>query len=502
MKKVFLIFLMIFLIAPASLAEITITTDQPVYNLGNKIKASASVVQSNDFEGLFKLTISCENYKLDYFLTPLSLESNFRSAVSVPEVTVKPSMLGNCVITGDLVTNDNLIIEEKVSERFSVTNHLAVLPVNSKIVSLPSQQIQIASVVNEAFGNNVLKASADVKLDNNSYTIEIVDGKLNLSLQLPSNIKSGKHTIEIRASDQKNNMGESSIELEVTAVPSYITLELSGNSLDPGSKVEIISSLYDQADDLINATLELELTGPRGNKVFNKVVQSNEKIDYEFSQYAEPGTYILASVYKALSAKALINITTIREVKVKYGNETVLIENIGNVPFEEELTFILQSKLNKYPITKKINVEPGKLLSVDLSKEVPLGVYDVTLPIKEGLEPIKQETQEIVENIVESAQESISNLLPEKESVLATDVTIHDNRPIYKRITGALASISSALVGAEGIATKNPLVAPTILVIIVLLLVIRYGGKPIMRLLKRKKSDGTIDKENVEKKQN
>ncbi|MBI2650358.1 hypothetical protein HYX04_03515, partial [Candidatus Woesearchaeota archaeon] len=255
MKKGVLLFLIALLAVPSAFADITITTDQSIYNLGNRIKASASILQDNSFEGLFELTISCDNYKLQYFLTPISLEANFRTAVNVPELAATSSMLGNCKITGNLVTNDNLVIEQKNSNNFGVTSQLAVLPVKSKVTALPGDNILVSGIVNEAFGNNVLRASTRVVLDNYSSTIDALDGKFNLTIELPKNIKSGRHTIEISASDQKNNAGSSSIELEVTAVPTYVALETSAAQLMPGSKIEITSSLYDQADDLINESL-------------------------------------------------------------------------------------------------------------------------------------------------------------------------------------------------------------------------------------------------------
>ena len=487
MKKAILL-LMLLLILPAAFADITITTEQSIYNLGNKIKVSASVLQAGSFEGLFKLAISCTDYRLEYFLTPISLEANFRTAVNVPELVATSSMLGDCTITGDLTTNDNLAIEEKNSNTLQITRQLAILPVNSKITALPGDSILVSGIINEAFGNNVLKASAKITLDNNTYAIDAADGKFNLTINIPKNIKSGKHTIGISASDSKNNFGDASVELDVTAVPRHIKLELSSSQLLPGSKADITSSLYDQADDLINSSLDLELTSPNGNKVFRKIVQSNEKISYEFSQYAEPGLYLLAGSYKNLLVQSTINLTAIREVKIKYENETVFIENIGNVPFADELTFLLESELKKYPITKKINVEPGKILDIDLSKEVPLGVYDIKLPIKEGIGPVKEKVEDIIHDAAQSAQESIKNLLPQEE-VLADGVEIHDNRPIYKKIGSGLSLISGAIVGADGVLAKNPLIAPMILVTIVLLLVVRYGRKPIMRLIKGKKDD-------------
>ena len=496
MKKGALFLLVSLLILPVSLADISIQTEQNTYNLGNKIRVSASVLQPNSFEGLFKLTLNCGTYNLQYFLTPISLEANFRSAVDVPEVVATSSMLGDCTVIGNLLTNDNLVIEEKNSNNFAVTNQLDVLPVNRRITALPGDAIQVTGVVNEAYGNNVLKASAKITLDSNSYVIDAIDGKFNLTLQLNKNIKSGRHIIEISALDSKNNAGSAEVELEITAVPTYIQMDLSGNQILPGSKIGITASLYDQADDLINASIDLELTAPNKEKVFRKTAQSNEKLDYEFSQYAEPGIYLLISSYNSLLAQSQLNVTAIREVKIKYENEGVFIENIGNVPFEDELTFILESKQKKYPILKKISVEPGKLLSIDLSKEVPLGIYDIKLPMKEGLEPVREKVGEIIQSAAESAQESLINLLPENENLLASDVEIHDNRPLYKKFTGSLSSLGGTLVGADGLLAKNPLLAPAILIAIVLIIVFRYGRKPIIRLIKGKKDDNNKENQN------
>lgn len=485
-------FLIVFFVIPIVFADITITTNQQVYNLGNKIKAYTSVLRADNFEGLFKLTLTCENYKLNYFLTPISLESNFRTAVEVPDIAATSSMLGKCTITGDLLTNDNQAVEEKTSEGFTITEQLSVLPVNAKITALPGASILIAGIVNEAFGNNALKASTEIILDNNSYPVNAVDGKFNLTLHLSTHIRSGKHTVKIKASDSKSNLGASSIELDVTTIPTYIKMYLSSAQVSPGSVIGITSSLYDQADDLVNISLDLEFTSPRGSKVFRKVVQSNEKIDYETSQYSDPGVYTLTSTYNNLFAQSYINITTVREVKVRYENETVFVENIGNVLFEDELSFILQNDANRYPVARKVKIEPGKTLSIDLSKEVPFGIYDILAPIKEGLNPITSRIDEPFQGAFESAKNALSRLIPE-ENVLASGVTIHDNRPIYKKVRTGLSSITAALIGSDGFLAKRPLIAPMILVTILLVLVFRYGRKPIMRLIRGKKDDGNSE---------
>lgn len=485
MKKILLFFILLLSI-PVAFADITIQTDQNIYNLGNKIKASASVIQPNNFDGLFKLAISCGNYKLPYFLTPISLEANFRTAVNVPDLSATDSMLGNCSITGDLVTNDNLAVEEENSNNFGITNQLTLLLVKTRIVAFPGDTILISGIVNEAYGNNVLKAAAKIALDNNSYSPEAIDGKFNLTIELAKNIKSGKHTIEISAADSKNNAGNYPIGIEITAIPTYIKNELSADRLLPGSKIEILSSIYDQADDLINDSLNLDLYSPKNDNVFKKVVQSHDKLEYEFSQYAEPGIYELSSAYKSLLTKSYVNITTVRTVSIKYGNETVIVENTGNVPFEDEITFFLESASNKYPILKKVSIDPGKIIDIDLSKEVPLGIYNITLPFKNGIGSVKESLNETIQSLIGSS--GLSNEL-QKENILAADVMIHDNRPIYKKIASGIGSITGGLVGSDGLLSKNPLLAPMIVVGLVVLLVVRYGRKPIMRLIRRRKGE-------------
>ncbi len=429
---------------------------------------------------MLKLTISCDGYKLEYYKTPVVLEANSRTAVDVPELSATSSMIGSCAILGDLTTNDNLVVEEESSNVFEVTHKLSVLPVNAKITSLPSESIKVVGIVNEAFGNNVLKAKIKAALGNQTYEAKAIDGKFDVSLSLPKNIKSGNHQIEITASDAKNNMGEGFVELEVIPVPAYIKLDVSSRNIEPGAKVSITSSLYDQADEIIHEGIGLEMVYSNEEKIFTKTVQSNDKIDYEFSQYAKPGNYLLTSTYKDLKAEELLNITTIREIKIKYQNQSVFIENIGNIPFVEEITLFLQNELQKIAITKEISVEPGKVLALDLSKEVPGGIYNILVKAQK--------------NIIEKLNESISNFASDEE-ILAENAVIEDNRPVYKKMASSFSSIGGKLVGADGLLTKNPLVAPLILAAIVLMVIVRYGRKPIMRLIKRDKKDNKADKE-------
>src|SRR3989344_1381590 len=182
MKKSF-VFLILLLMIPAVFADIAIRTDQPAYNLKNRIGVSASVLEENDFEGLFKLTLKCDSYNLQYFLTPVNLKANFRTAIDVPQLTVTKPMLGKCILSGELSTNENSVAEQSSSESFAVTDKLVVLPVNSEVTASPGSEIKVTGIVNEAFGNNAPKGTAKITLDEVSHDAEIENGKFETSLK-------------------------------------------------------------------------------------------------------------------------------------------------------------------------------------------------------------------------------------------------------------------------------------------------------------------------------
>ncbi len=474
MRKYIVMIAAFLLLTPLSLADIAIETNQQVYSLGNKIKTSASVFTGQAFEGLFRLTLSCEKYSIQYYLIPISLEPGFRTAIDVPDITAAGRMMGKCKMIGELLTNENSVAEKYETKHFKVAGSLIVLLVNEHVAALPSETIKITGIVNEASGNNLAKGSAKISLGSESHESEISDGKFDFSLKIPEQIKSGKHEIVIAALDTSGNKGESSLELDIAPIPTKIEVRANATQINPGEVVEIAASLYDQAGDLINSAIRIDLASPEGTNVFVKESKSNEKIYYEFSQHVQPGPYLLTAAYNHLSSIAQINASEIRLINIQYGNETIIVQNMGNVPFQDKLTFIIQNAAGKFSITKDVSVDPAKLLQIDLSQEVPFGIYDIILNKSSN-------------DSIQDAKAFLASSARDAGSILANSVTIHDNRPVYKKIAGGFSHASGALVGTKGMLTRNPSIASLIIIILVGIIVIYYGRRPLMKLIRREK---------------
>jgi len=93
-----LLFVLIFMI-PFSIAEISINLpEKTIYNLGEKIIADISIKEEENYDGFFKLSIICDDYDLQYYTVPLSVDAGARTQLTVPDLTLFKPMMGTCRI--------------------------------------------------------------------------------------------------------------------------------------------------------------------------------------------------------------------------------------------------------------------------------------------------------------------------------------------------------------------------------------------------------------------
>ena len=153
----------------------------------------------------------------------------------------------------------------------------------------------------------------------------------------------------------------------------------------------------------------------------------------------------------------------------------VYIKNIGNVDYDEEVTIILENDGKKYAINKKISLKPKEQIVIDLSKEVPEGNYEITLPALDG--------SDINGNAIEESLNTSQNVF--------SDVPIEDNRNALKKTADGVSAITGAVVGAAGYIASRPALATTILVLIIIGVVLHYSWGFLKDRVSGRKKDST-----------
>jgi len=140
----------------------------------------------------------------------------------------------------------------------------------------------------------------------------------------------------------------------------------------------------------------------------------------------------------------------------------------------------MESDDKTYLINKKINLEPEQVITIDLSKEVPQGTYDILLP-----KEIVEKTSEVESEDNESVQEVV------EQTNLIENVQIDDNRNLLKKTTAGVSGITGAVVGAAGYVSSRPVLAAAILALIILATVTHYSWGFIRNKVKGGKREET-----------
>ncbi|MBL7054306.1 hypothetical protein ISS05_00945 [Candidatus Woesearchaeota archaeon] len=455
MKKGTLI-IIFFLILPVIAAEISIKQNNGNYNLGDKISVSASVIEDEDVTGFFKVSLECTNYAMQYFVTPISLEKNFRTNINVPDLTATKDMLGSCSIEADLEGNDGTVDVEHTLG-FRVKKELNVSCESSE--AIPGKDIKISCIAKKISLDPVQAGTANLNYDGNEFTTNVEDGIFDFDVFIKNDAPAGAKEITIQVDDNQGNYGNLIFNAYVEAIPTKLEIEVNKESFKPGETLEIKPVLYDHVHGLIDAEVNLEFTDIDDKQLISKDIQSGETASYVFNSFAIPGDYKVKAKSEGLTAERTIKIESLIKMKMTYANEKVLIKNIGNTFYDDKTTIILEDEGGKkYLIEKNINLAPGQEKEIDLSKEVPYGNYDVVLPE----ESISAET---------ASDNQATNVIE--------NVEIRDNRPVYKKagegVKGGMGMISGAAIGAVGFASAKPLFASVILVVIILVIVLFYS---------------------------
>lgn len=454
MKKTILI--VFFLILPIAFAEVSVKQDLNNYNLGDKISVSASAIEDDDLDGFFKATLECTNYLMQYFVTPISLEKNFRTVIDVPALTVIKDMLGTCKIKAAInsLKGVNESTDEKYTDEFKVKNELNVNCESAE--AIPNKEFEISCIARKISLELVKNGVAKLTYMNNEYMANIEEGIFSFIIFIQGNTRSGMKKTTVDIEDGKGNYGNLIFEFNVKAIPTKLEIEINKEIFKPEEKLEITPALYDHVNDLINTTISLELIDPNDRELISEGVSSSESINYVFDTFALPGNYKIIGYSEGLTQEVIVAVESVSKLEMTYNNEIVLVKNTGNILYDGKTTIVLEDeKGEKFLIEKKLKLEPGQEEEIELSKEVPHGNYNVILP-EEHSKKNETETANVIEN-----------------------VEIRDNRPIYKKaargVEKGFDAVTGAAVGTVGFVSARPLFASIILIVIILVIVLFYS---------------------------
>lgn len=470
-------FLFLFII-PIALAEIAITLpEKDSYNLGEKIAPAVSVKQDKDYDGFFSLNIFCDNYDLQYYTIPLSLEAGVRTQLTVPELSLSSHMIGMCNLKSNFKARDGESIDSASSSAFFVTNKINITLIG-KLESKPGKDIVITGKVKKHSNEPLLKGEAIISFKNDEFKAEVVSGKFEYTLNLANDVKAGYIPITTAVIDKYGNYGDAITMFRVIPVPTRIENRFENNILMPGDALKVRVTLYDHTDEIMNGSkISVKIFSPDEKLLAEKNIESLNYLEFQTEKTQIPGDYFLLSAFENIREQSSFTIQTVRKIAMAQEENFVHIENVGNIDYDDKTTIILEANGKKYLINKKISLKPGEKIAIDLSKEVPQGTYDIILP--QDAASTSESNTNPSGNVSEVAENVVKN------------VSIDDNRPILKKTADGMSAVTGAAISAAGYIASKPALATTILILIILGTVARYSKDAIIDKIKGKKKNDT-----------
>lgn len=462
MRLLAVLLLFSFLI-PSVSADITAQVNQPYYNIGDSIDGSVSLNMDRNLTGSVKAILRCKSKEIPYFQVPVQAAEGFRTEVPVPEMKALSSMEGSCRLVVDVLDYDTLeIIETEESSSFTVSDGLEVALFEKNISIKPGSSLVVEGVVRSASGEPV-NADVTVRFDEERYTVRTSNGRFLAQFGVSPGIPSGEHPLKILVEDGRGNKGSATASATVLPVPTRLKIDVGAKSVMPGGNITYLAAVYDQADDLMDASIDLHLEDPDGRFLFKRSATSGRQETYDISQFSPPGSYRFSASASELSASASFSVREVRDIIISRQGKEVVVENVGNVRYEDETTIILQGQAGNYLVSRDLDIGPGEVRRINLAEEVPEGDYNILLP--------------------DSASEAGSEIVDQE--LLAENVHLPDERGPVKKVTSGLGSVTANIVGADGVLVENSWIGPILLVLLIAGLTIHYGKGILGGLLRR-----------------
>ncbi|MBT4174352.1 hypothetical protein HOC80_04115 [archaeon] len=245
---------------------------------------------------------------------------------------------------------------------------------------LPGDDIIVTGEVKTAQKTSVSSASVSIEFGDELYSASLVDSEFTYAFVVSDDIESGDHKLTVTVKDSYDNEGSSYKTVEVDPLASSVDVELNNYTLYPEEDLEIVASLYDQAGDLMEGLVELEVRDSDLDLISKRDVQSGKGVIYEIPQFGRPGTWEISGSYEDLFDDETLTVDMVSNLEINIENEVLYIRNIGNTRYTDDIELEVESDNAKYMIKRSKNLDVNETLVVDLGEEIPTGVYSLGLP--------------------------------------------------------------------------------------------------------------------------
>jgi len=345
MKKgmIFLMILVIFfsifsVSAETNKQDIIIETNiKEVYNLGDRIPISLKISSTVDVTSNLKLEMVCDGHKMDL----MNMNNFYIPSAERKEITYTLSLdnmqgyTGSCKIKG-------IYGDDYTTKEFDLTDELKVSVEEISETVKPKKNLIIkGEVLKQNPSSDGFDGFYSIDFNIDSITEKeqgmVENGFFKVNFTIPHGLAAGKYNGNILVFDkdkegEKANKGETGFEFNVAQIPTNLEI-VAEKEVKPGNEIEIKTILHDQTGKNIPKNVTITIRDSSGKIIKMENRQTKESLEIEIPKNEKQGEWNITAISKNMKTQSKLKILKNKETEVRLINKTVLIKNVGNVPY-------------------------------------------------------------------------------------------------------------------------------------------------------------------------
>ena len=365
-KKVILILgFMVFLASLAS-AEIIINQHpKEIYNLGEEINIPITITSTEGIYDYLKVSLNCDNHVKILPKEEISLATNEVAKITKSIFLIKKFIgisLGDCKIKAWLEDTPGDYI---FSNEFKILDSIELELEIQKTEFNPQETVLIGGIATKKNGQPVngfveLKIVSESSLGNKSYKETINNGTFSISFDLPKETKAGKYLLSLDVYEKDplgeiTNKGFADINIQVNQIPTSLEIKFENQEVEPGTNLKVKSILHDQTGEKINSSVIISIKN-KDNKILEQVEkQTDEFLEFSIAYNEPPGDWSVVAVSNRLTSEMNFKIKEKGDIKIEIINKTIILTNIGNIPYNKLLLITIGNELMNIDVNLKVD---------------------------------------------------------------------------------------------------------------------------------------------------
>jgi hypothetical protein len=371
MNKKLVIINLILLISISMISAEIFLSKQPnqIYTLGENL---AITLGSDGSEGWATINLQCSNQTTLLFFSYLT-EEDLNKNLKFP--LTKEFLRG---MNGECFLNLKFKEQNKESLKFTILDHLDIDITFDSLEFDPGQIVKFSGNAKKPTGQEV-NGFVEISLENTEIesVIPIEKNNFNGELILPENIESGNYNLIVFAYEKENdeitNNGMKEFNLNILQKPTSLEISIQ-EEITPGEDLEFKAILYDQAEKTIDGKqVSLTLTDSKGEKNLDILSSTGDSNYYKVRKNTPIGYMNITAKSLEIITEKQIYVNKNEEASFNLINETLVIQNIGNTPYNK----FVKINIGNHSEIKSLNLSLGQL--VEFRLEAPNGQYNISI---------------------------------------------------------------------------------------------------------------------------